>query len=198
MPNGRFQPRYGAQRSTSSSHVGSTSSSGVRHHSEYSFWTAVTGRRACARRLWSAPAATASATATSDPLGQPRSPSSWFLMWIVITKKYMLAHVSGQIAQVPVWVAACRGPVPPHLIGRVPRGYRHGRRNNAARLRPDTWLGRAERAGLVARRVSLESIRGRSPQHPWDIADRPRRTHGAADGGHVRQYGTLSYHGQPQ
>ena len=112
-------------------------------------------------------------------------------------QKYMLAHMSGQIAQVPVWVAACRGPVPPRLIGRVPRGHRRRRRNNAAKLRPDTWLGRAERAGLVARRVSLESIRGRSPQHRWDIADRPRRTHGAADGGHVRQYGTLSYRGLP-
>jgi len=40
----------------SSSQTGSTSSSGRRHHSEYSLWTAVTSWTACARRIVCAPA----------------------------------------------------------------------------------------------------------------------------------------------
>ena len=40
----------------SSSSVGSNSSSGRRHHSEYSLWTAVTGWTACARRIVCTPA----------------------------------------------------------------------------------------------------------------------------------------------
>jgi hypothetical protein len=40
----------------SSSSVGRISVSGVRHQSEYSLWSAVTGCTACARRIVSAPA----------------------------------------------------------------------------------------------------------------------------------------------
>jgi hypothetical protein len=38
------------------SHVGSTSASGSRHHSEYSLWSAATGCTACARRIDGTPA----------------------------------------------------------------------------------------------------------------------------------------------
>jgi hypothetical protein len=42
---------YGTKPMPSSSHAASTSSSGRRHHSEYSLWTAVTGWTAWARRI---------------------------------------------------------------------------------------------------------------------------------------------------
>ena len=42
---------YGTKPMPSSSHAASTSSSGRRHHSEYSLCTAVTGCTACARRI---------------------------------------------------------------------------------------------------------------------------------------------------
>jgi hypothetical protein len=93
--------------------------------------------------------------------------------WPTTIALQLLPHVNSHRQE--VWARArvrpnhagaglgCRppAPVPPRLIGRVPRGYRRGRRNNAAKLRPDTRLGRTERMGLVARRASLESIRGR-------------------------------------
>ena len=52
MPSGL----NGTKPMPSSSSVGSTSSSGRRHHSEYSLWTAVTGCTACARRIVAAAA----------------------------------------------------------------------------------------------------------------------------------------------
>ena len=47
---------YGTKPMPSSSHAASTSSSGRRHHSEYSLCTAVTGWTACARRIVAAAA----------------------------------------------------------------------------------------------------------------------------------------------
>jgi hypothetical protein len=46
----------GTNPTPSSSRVGSNSSSGRLHHSEYSLWTAVTGWAACARRIVCTPA----------------------------------------------------------------------------------------------------------------------------------------------